>query len=35
MTTSAIVFLTVSVTFVVCLVSYCYYRVLTTPQDGE
>ncbi|MFT5291644.1 MAG: hypothetical protein ACI8PQ_002034 [Planctomycetota bacterium] len=35
METNAIIFLTCSVTFVVTLVSWCYYKVLTTPRDGE
>lgn len=35
MTTNAIIFMTVSVSFVVGLVSFCYWKVLTTPQDDD
>lgn len=35
METLAIVFMGVSVTFVVSLVSWCYYKVLTTPRNPE
>lgn len=33
MTTNAIIFMGVSVTFVVSLLSWCYYKVLTTPPN--
>jgi len=35
MTTQAAVFMTLSVIFVTGLISFCYYRVLTTPPDDE
>ena len=35
MTTAAVIFMTVSVTFVACLVSWCYFKVLTTPQQPD
>jgi len=31
----AIVFMGVSVTFVVSLVGWCYWKVLTTPQEPD
>jgi hypothetical protein len=34
MTTAAIVFMLISVSSVVGLVAWCYYRVLTTPRQG-
>lgn len=35
MTTAAIVFMVLSVTSVVGLVAWCYYRVLTTPPKND
>jgi hypothetical protein len=35
MTTAAVIFMTVSVAFVVSLVSWCYYKVLTTPPEPD
>lgn len=35
MTTAAVIFMSVSVTSVACLVSWCYYKVLTTPQRPD
>ena len=35
MTTEAILLMSLSVTFVTCLITFCYYRVLTTPTDDE
>jgi hypothetical protein len=35
MSLSAIVFMGVSVTFVVALVAWCYWKVLTTPPPPE
>lgn len=33
MTLYAVLFMTLSVSFVVALVAWCYYKVLTTPQE--
>jgi hypothetical protein len=33
MTTAAVVFMTVSITFVVGLVSWCYFKILTDPSE--
>lgn len=33
MTAGGWIFMLSSVGFVVCLVAYCFYRVLTTPND--
>jgi hypothetical protein len=35
MTPLAWIFMLTSVSFVVALASWCFYRVLTTPRDGE
>lgn len=35
MTTAALIFMLVSVTAVVGLVAWCYYRVLSTPPSSE
>lgn len=32
---AAVIFMTVSVTFVVALVAWCYYKVLTAPEQTD